>query len=98
MIEYRLVFPILFNFELGLMVKRKYPCLIIISVILIIAFLLSPILRCIASKYPPTVCLNYYESRSLVETQIIPLLSSELVLTPSVDHLQLSQLILETFH
>ncbi len=85
------------NFELGLMVKWKYPCLFIwISEIWFIS-LICPILWSIASEYPPIFGLYDSECRSFVETQIIPRLLRELVIRSSVDHFQLSKFIIKPF-
>ena len=98
-ILYRILFVFWYNFELGLMVKWKYPGFFIwISEIRLILSLICPILRCIASEYPPIFRLYDSESRSFVETQIVPRLLRELVIRSSVYHFQLSKFIIKPMH
>lgn len=81
------------------MVKWKYKGFFIwITIIIFIFSFLSPILRCIASEYPPICWLYYSEGGSFVETQIVPRLPRELVIRSSVDHFKFSKFIIKPMH
>jgi hypothetical protein len=81
------------------MVKWKYPSLFIcFSIMIINPILLSPTLRSITTKYSSVFWLNDSESRSFVETQIVPWIASELVISSSVDHFQLTKFIIKPLH
>ena len=80
------------------MVKRKYPSLVIFSSINRFTFYSSPTFGSVSSEYPSIVCLYDTECGSFVDTQIFPWFTSEFMLSTSVDHLQLKQFLIKTFH
>ncbi len=96
MILYRLLW--LCDFELCGMVKRKYPCLIVMSPEIIISVLLCPTLWSVTSEYPPIVSLNDSECGSFVETVVMPWLHRVFIDTPLIDSVQSCKFIVKTFH
>ena len=96
-IAYSKMFFFLLNFELKRMIKRQYPSHIIFCMIATSLFF-SPTLRCVTSKNPSILWLYYRKCRSFVETEIVPWLTSELVFSASVNHLQFSQFLIKPFH
>ncbi len=67
-----LMFLVLFNFELELRIKRKYPSFVIFSIVIIVFFILySEILGSESTENPSVFALDDAQSRPLVQTILI---------------------------